>query len=137
MPIRIYCSFGQLLLLFYKMDSQSRETVEQTKKTIKNSKKKWTDDEVQNLNELLVIPRPLVSSSSSESSNSTITKALNICLSAMIASEKKLSKASQSQAINKVINFYILHNLQKLLFKGIPRKISENSLKHTPGRKLY
>ena len=80
MPIRIYCSFGQLLLLFYKMDSQSRETVEQTKKTIKNSKKKWTDDEVQNLNELLVIPRPLVSSSSSESSNSTITKALNTWL---------------------------------------------------------
>ena len=62
------------------MDSQSRETVEQTKKTIKNSKKKWTDDEVQNLNELLVIPRPLVSSSSSESSNSTITKALNTWL---------------------------------------------------------
>ena len=60
------------------MDSQSRETVEQTKKTIKNSKKKWTDDEVQDLNQLLVIPRPLVSSSFSESSNSTITKALNI-----------------------------------------------------------
>ena len=35
------------------MDSQSGETVEQTKETIKNGKKKWTDDEVQNLIELL------------------------------------------------------------------------------------
>ena len=53
MHIRIYCSFGQLFLLFYKMDSQSKETVEQTKKTIKNGKKKWTNNEVQDLIELL------------------------------------------------------------------------------------
>ena len=53
MPIRIYCSFGQLFLSFYKMDSQSGETVEQTKETIKNGTKKWTDDEVQDLIELL------------------------------------------------------------------------------------
>ena len=52
MPIGIYCSFGQLFLLFYKMDSQSGETVEQTKENIKNSKKKWTDDEAQDLTEL-------------------------------------------------------------------------------------
>ena len=50
---RIYCSFGQSFLSFYKMDSQSGETVEQTKETIKNNKKKWTDDEVQDLIELL------------------------------------------------------------------------------------
>ena len=74
------------------MDSQIGETVEQTKKTIKNSKMKWTDYEVQDLNQVLTIPGPLVSSSSSESSNSTITKALNICLSAMIASEKNFQK---------------------------------------------
>ena len=53
MPIRIYCSFGQLFLSFYKMDSQSGETVEQTKETIKNGTKKWTDDEVQDLIKLL------------------------------------------------------------------------------------
>ena len=53
MPIRIYCSFGQLFLLFYKIDSQSEETVEQTKETIKNGKKKWTDGEIQDLTELL------------------------------------------------------------------------------------
>ena len=53
MPIRIYCSFGQLFPLFYKMDSQSGETVEQTKETIKNGTKKWTDDEVQDLIKLL------------------------------------------------------------------------------------
>ena len=60
-------------------------------------------NEVQDLNQLLVIPRPLVSSSSSESSNSTITQTLNICLSAMMANEKKLSKATQSQTISEVI----------------------------------
>ena len=53
MPIRIYCSFGNLFLSFYKMDSQSGETIEQTKKTIKNGKKKYTDVEVQDLIELL------------------------------------------------------------------------------------
>ena len=54
MRIRIYCSFGQLFLSFYKNDSQSGETtVEQTKETIKNGKKKWTVDEVQDLIELL------------------------------------------------------------------------------------
>ena len=53
MPIRIYCSFGQLFLSFYKMDSQSGETVEQTKETIKNGKKKGTDDELQDSIELL------------------------------------------------------------------------------------
>ena len=53
MPIRIYCSFAQLFLSFYKMDLQIGETVEQTKETIKNGKKKWTDDEVQDLIELL------------------------------------------------------------------------------------
>ena len=53
MPIRIYCSFGQLFPLFYKIDSQSGETVEQTKETIKNGTKKWTDDEVQDLIKLL------------------------------------------------------------------------------------
>ena len=52
MPTRIYCSFGPLFLLFYKMNSQSGETVEQRKETIKNGKKKWTDDEVQDLIEL-------------------------------------------------------------------------------------
>ena len=52
MPIRIYCSFGQLFLSFYKMDSQSGETVEQTKETIKKGKKKWTGNEVQDLIEL-------------------------------------------------------------------------------------
>ena len=37
------------------MDSQSGETVEQTKETIKNDRMKneWTDDEVQNLIKLL------------------------------------------------------------------------------------
>ena len=34
------------------MDSQSGETVEQTKKNIKKGKKKWTDDEAQDLTEL-------------------------------------------------------------------------------------
>ena len=53
MPIRICCSFGQLFLLLYKMGSQSGETVEQAKETIKNGNKKWTDDEVQDLTELL------------------------------------------------------------------------------------
>ena len=53
MPIRIYCSFGQLFLSFYKMDSQNGETVEQTKETAKNGKKKWTNDEVQDLIQLL------------------------------------------------------------------------------------
>ena len=53
MPIRIYCSFSQLFFSFYKMDSQRGETVKQTKETIKNGKKKWTDDEVQDLIELL------------------------------------------------------------------------------------
>ena len=53
MPIRIYCSFGQLFLSFYEMDSQSGETIEQTKETIKNCKRKWTDDEVQDLIEVL------------------------------------------------------------------------------------
>ena len=74
------------------MDLQSGERVEQTKEAIKNGKKKWTDDEVQDLNQLLVIPGPLVSSSSSKSSNSTITKALNIFLSATIVSEKNIQK---------------------------------------------
>ena len=53
MPIRIYCSFGQLFLSFYKMDSQSGERADQTKETIKNGKKKWRDDEVQDLIDLL------------------------------------------------------------------------------------
>ena len=53
MPIRIYCSFDHLFLSFYKMDSQSGKTVEQTKETIKNGKKKWADDEFQDLIELL------------------------------------------------------------------------------------
>ena len=53
MPIQIYCSFRHLFLPFYKMDSQRGETVEQTKETIKNGKKKWTDDKVQDLIELL------------------------------------------------------------------------------------
>ena len=53
MPIRIHCSFRQLFLSFYKMDSKSGETIEQTKEMIKNGKKKWTDDEVQDLTELL------------------------------------------------------------------------------------
>ena len=35
------------------MHSQSRETVEQIKETIKNGKKKWTDDEFQGLIALL------------------------------------------------------------------------------------
>ena len=35
------------------MDSQSGEAVEETKETTENGKKKWTDDEVQELNELL------------------------------------------------------------------------------------
>ena len=35
------------------MDSLSGETVEQTKETIKNDKMKWTNDEVQDLFELL------------------------------------------------------------------------------------
>ena len=35
------------------MDSLSGETVEQTKETIKNGKKKWTNDEFQDLFELL------------------------------------------------------------------------------------
>ena len=51
-PIPIYCSFGQLNLSFYKMDLQSLETVEQTTETIKNGKKKWTKDEVQDSMEL-------------------------------------------------------------------------------------
>ena len=55
MPIRIYCSLGQLFFSFYKMDSQRGETVKQTKKTIKNGKNKWTDDEVQDLIELLQV----------------------------------------------------------------------------------
>ena len=37
---------------FYKMGSQSGETVGQTKETFKNGKKKWTDDKVQDLIEL-------------------------------------------------------------------------------------
>ena len=53
MPIRICYSFGQLFLSFYKMDSQRGETVERSKETIKNGKKKLTDDEVQDLTELL------------------------------------------------------------------------------------
>ena len=48
-----FSSFGRLLLSFTKMDSLSGETVEQTKETIKNGKKKWTNDEVQDLFELL------------------------------------------------------------------------------------
>ena len=43
MPIRLYCSFGQLFLSFYKIDSESGETVGQTKETIKNYKKIWID----------------------------------------------------------------------------------------------
>ena len=35
------------------MDSQNGERVEQRKEAIKNGKKKWTDDEVQDLTELL------------------------------------------------------------------------------------
>ena len=35
------------------MDSQNGETVEQTKETAKNGKKKWKDDEVQDLIQLL------------------------------------------------------------------------------------
>ena len=35
------------------MDSQSGETVEEAKETNKNGKNKWTDDEVQDLIELL------------------------------------------------------------------------------------
>ena len=46
MPIRIYHSFCQLFLSFHKMDSESGETVE-------NGEKKRTDDEVQDLIELL------------------------------------------------------------------------------------
>ena len=53
MPIRLYCSFGQLFLSFYKIDWESRETVGQTKETIKNYKKIWIDHEVQDLIELL------------------------------------------------------------------------------------
>ena len=34
------------------MDSQSGEAVEQTKENIKNGKKKWRDDEAQDLTEL-------------------------------------------------------------------------------------
>ena len=52
-PIRIYCSFSELFLSFHNIDLQNGETVEQTKETIKNGKKKWTDDEVQGLTELL------------------------------------------------------------------------------------
>ena len=47
--IRINGLFRQLFLSFYKMDSQSGETVEQTKETIKNGKKKWADNEVPGL----------------------------------------------------------------------------------------
>ena len=53
MPIRIYCSFGQLFLSFYKMDLESEETLKQIKETIKSDKKKWADDEVRDLTELL------------------------------------------------------------------------------------
>ena len=49
-PNQIYFSFHQLFLLFYIMDSQSGETV---KGNYKKCKKKWTDDEVQDLIELL------------------------------------------------------------------------------------
>ena len=48
-----FSSVGRLFLSFSKMDSLSGETVEQTKETIKNGKKKWTNDEVQDLFELL------------------------------------------------------------------------------------
>ena len=51
--IRIYCSFGQLFLSFYKMDLESEETLKQIKETIKSDKKKWADDEVRDLTELL------------------------------------------------------------------------------------
>lgn len=44
------------------------------------------------LQPILVIPRPLVSYSSSEWTNSTITKVLNICSSTRITSEKKFQK---------------------------------------------
>ena len=70
---------GQSFLLFYKMDSQIGETVEQTKGTIKNCKKKWTDNEVQDLIELLV-DKPCLW----DIFCGIIIKALNICLSAMI-----------------------------------------------------
>ena len=42
-----------MFLSFYKMGSQRGETVEETKETIKNGKKKWRDDEVQDFIELL------------------------------------------------------------------------------------
>ena len=48
-----FSSVGRLFLSFSKMDSLSGETVEQTKETIKNGKMKWTNDEVQDLFELL------------------------------------------------------------------------------------
>ena len=48
-----FSSVGRLFLSFSKVDSLSGETVEQTKETIKNGKKKWTNDEVQDLFELL------------------------------------------------------------------------------------
>ena len=44
------------------------------------------------LRNLEIQPRLLFSSSSSESSNSAITKALNICLPTMIASKKNFQK---------------------------------------------
>ena len=48
-----FSSVGRLFLSFSKVDSLSGETVEQTKETIKNGKMKWTNDEVQDLFELL------------------------------------------------------------------------------------
>ena len=48
-----FSSVGRFFLSFSKVDSLSGETVEQTKETIKNGKMKWTNDEVQDLFELL------------------------------------------------------------------------------------
>ena len=46
--------FVRLVVSFVLQNGfQNGETVEQTKETIENGHKKWTDDEVQDLNELL------------------------------------------------------------------------------------
>ena len=135
-PIRIYFSFGQLFLSFYRMDSQRGEKVE------------WTDDEVQDLIELLeekpclwdifsneytkkdVKERVYVESAEHIDSSSAIVKAKIIGLRAQLGREKaKELKTKSGQATNeKCVSKWVFFAELKFLRPAMAATKSQNSI---------
>ena len=135
-PIRIYFSFGQLFLSFYRMDSQSGEKVE------------WTDDEVQDLIELVeekpclwdifsneytkkeVKERVYVELAEHIDSSSAIVKAKIIGLRAQLGREKARElKTNSGQATDeKCVSKWVFYEELKFLRPAMAARKSQNSI---------